>query len=82
VEDLKFCWSLHPSWLAHGAVVVWEVENFHLAVHKEGACLAAVLLYRVQILTQTEKLLTHQTQFLNHYFNPFTVHYLRGTMML
>jgi len=51
---MKVCKSLQPSWLAHWAVVVWEAEVIHLAVQKEGACLAAVLLHWVQILTQTE----------------------------
>jgi hypothetical protein len=56
-----FCRSLHPSWLAHWAVVVWEAEVTHLAVQKEVACPAAVLLHWVRVLTQTEKLLPHQT---------------------
>jgi len=51
---MNFCSSLHPSSLAHWAVVVWEAEVIHLAVQKEGACLAAVLLHWVQILTQTD----------------------------
>jgi hypothetical protein len=51
---MKFCRSLHLSWLAQWAVVVWEAEVIQLAVQKEGACLVAVLLHWAQILTQTE----------------------------